>query len=144
MPKFLFQALAQARMNSLVQLSRALNDARVEKEAAIAQAVAQTKAEKLEAAADERQEQLIKVDKKSYLLTLSKHRSRTAKAISLCKSQCCGSGKTFISSGLACTILVFTDSTVAWLFTPELRPLFFWQVCIKMMKCIVKLKPTTI
>lgn len=64
MPKFLFQALAQARMNSLMQLSRALNDARVEKEAAIAQAVAQVKAEKLEAAADERQEQLIKVDKK--------------------------------------------------------------------------------
>lgn len=112
MPKFLFQALAQARMNSLMQLSRALNDARVEKEAAIAQAVAQTKAEKLEAAADERQEQLIKVDKKSYLLTLSNHRSRlqtlTAKSISLCKSQCCGSGKTFIRSGLACAILVFT------------------------------------
>ena len=67
-------------MNSLMQLSRALNDARVEKEAAIAQAVAQTKAEKLEAAADERQEQLIKVDKKRYLLTLSNHRSRTANA----------------------------------------------------------------
>ena len=55
------QALAQARMNSLMQLSRALNDARVEKEAAVAQAVAHTKAEKMEAAADERQEQLIKV-----------------------------------------------------------------------------------
>ena len=48
-------------MNSLMQLSRALNDARVEKEAAIAQAVAQAKADKMEAAADERQEQLIKV-----------------------------------------------------------------------------------
>lgn len=47
-------------MNSLMQFSRALNDARVEKEAAIAQAVAQAKAEKMEAAADERQEQLIK------------------------------------------------------------------------------------
>lgn len=80
MPKFLFQALAHARMNSLMQLSRALNDARVEKEAAIAQAVAQTKAEKLEAAADERQEQLIKVDKKSYRQTLSDHRSRAANA----------------------------------------------------------------
>lgn len=55
------QALAQARMNSLMQLSRALNDARVEKEAAIAQAVAHAKAEKMEAVADERQEQLIKV-----------------------------------------------------------------------------------
>ena len=51
-------------MNSLMQLSRALNDARVEKEAAVAQAVAQVKAEKMEAAADERQEQLIKVDNK--------------------------------------------------------------------------------
>ena len=50
-------------MNSLIQLSRALNDARVEKEAAIAQAVAHAKAEKMEAAADERQEQLIKVSK---------------------------------------------------------------------------------
>ena len=91
MPKFLFQALAQARMNSLMQLSRALNDARVEKEAAIAQAVAQVKAEKLEAAADERQEQLIKVDKKSYLLSLSNHRSRTASTYCeghfFCKSQ---------------------------------------------------------
>lgn len=117
MPKFLFQALAQARMNSLMQLSRALNDARVEKEAAIAQAVAQTKAEKLEAAADERQEQLIKVDKKSYLLTLSNHRSRlqTLTAISLCKSQCCGSGKTFIRSGLACAILVFTVQLLGFL-----------------------------
>lgn len=55
------QALAQARMNSLMQLSRALNDARVEKEAAIAQAVAHAKAEKMEAVADERQEQLLKV-----------------------------------------------------------------------------------
>ena len=44
-----------------MQLSRALNDARLEKEAAVAQAVANTKAEKMEAAADERQEQLIKV-----------------------------------------------------------------------------------
>lgn len=48
-------------MNSLMQLSRALNDARLEKEAAIAQAVAHAKAEKMEAVADERQEQLIKV-----------------------------------------------------------------------------------
>ena len=48
-------------MNSLLQLSRALNDARLEKEAAVAQAVAHAKAEKMEAAADERQEQLIKV-----------------------------------------------------------------------------------
>ena len=48
-------------MNSLMQLSRALNDARLEKEAAVAQAVANAKAEKMEAAADERQEQLIKV-----------------------------------------------------------------------------------
>ena len=63
MHTFLSQALAQARMNSLIQLSRALNDARVEKEAAIAQAVAHAKAEKMEAAADERQEQLIKVSK---------------------------------------------------------------------------------
>ena len=106
-------------MNSLMQLSRALNDARVEKEAAIAQAVAQAKAEKLEAAADERQEQLIKVDKKSYLLKLSNHRSRlqtlTAKAISLCKFQCCGSGKTFTSSGLACAILVFTVQLLGFL-----------------------------
>ena len=53
--------MAQARMNSLMQLSRALNDARLEKEAAIAQAVAHAKAEKMEAVADERQEQLIKV-----------------------------------------------------------------------------------
>jgi len=44
-----------------MQLSRALNDARLEKEAAIAQAVAHAKAEKMEAVADERQEQLIKV-----------------------------------------------------------------------------------
>ena len=44
-----------------MQLSRALNDARLEKEAAVAQAVANAKAEKMEAAADERQEQLIKV-----------------------------------------------------------------------------------
>ena len=64
MVELLPQALAQARMNSLMQLSRALNDARVEKEAAVAQAVAQVKAEKMEAAADERQEQLIKVDNK--------------------------------------------------------------------------------
>lgn len=48
-----------------MQFSRALNDARVEKEAAIAQAVAQAKAEKMEAAADERQEQLIKVTGKT-------------------------------------------------------------------------------
>ena len=52
-------------MNSLMQFSRALNDARVEKEAAVAQAVAQAKAEKMEAAADERQEQLIKVEGKA-------------------------------------------------------------------------------
>ena len=127
MPKFLFQALAQARMNSLMQLSRALNDARVEKEAAIAQAVAQTKAEKLEAAADERQEQLIKVDKKSYLLTLSNHRSRTANAY--CEGhffmQITMLWKREDRSGLACAILVFNDSTVAWLITPELRPLYF-------------------
>ena len=49
-------------MNSLMQLSRALNDARLEKEAAIAQAVAHAKAEKMEAVADEHQEQLIKVN----------------------------------------------------------------------------------
>ena len=54
-------------MNSLMQLSRALNDARVEKEAAVAQAVAHAKAEKMEAAADERQEQLIKVEKSHFL-----------------------------------------------------------------------------
>lgn len=128
MPKFLFQALAQARMNSLMQLSRALNDARVEKEAAIAQAVAQTKAEKLEAAADERQEQLIKVDKKSYLLTLSNHRSRTANAY--CE------GHFFIQITMlwkredlhkkwSCLCNTGIHSTVAWLITPELRPLFF-------------------
>lgn len=58
---FYSQALAQLRMSSLMQLSRALNDARLEKEAAVAQAVANAKAEKMEAAADERQEQLIKV-----------------------------------------------------------------------------------
>lgn len=44
-----------------MQLSRTLHDARLEKEAAVAQAVANAKAEKMEAAADERQEQLIKV-----------------------------------------------------------------------------------
>ena len=59
-------------MNSLMQLSRALNDARVEKEAAVAQAVAHAKAEKMEAAADERQEQLIKVEKSYFLHPLMK------------------------------------------------------------------------
>lgn len=133
-------------MNSLMQLSRALNDARVEKEAAIAQAVAQTKAEKLEAAADERQEQLIKVDKKSYLLTLSNHRSRTANAY--CE------GHSFVQIPMlwkredlhkkwSCLCTTGIHSTLAWLFTPELRPLSFGQVCITMMKCIVKLKPAT-
>ena len=58
-------------MNSLMQFSRALNDARVEKEAAIAQAVAQAKAEKMEAAADERQEQLIKVTGKTHIASLN-------------------------------------------------------------------------
>ena len=133
-------------MNSLMQLSRALNDARVEKEAAIAQAVAQTKAEKLEAAADERQEQLIKVGKKSYLLTLSNHRSRTANAY--CE------GHSFVQIPMlwkredlhkkwSCLCTTGIHSTLAWLFTPELRPLSFGQVCITMMKCIVKLKPAT-
>ena len=54
-----------------MQFSRALNDARVEKEAAIAQAVAQAKAEKMEAAADERQEQLIKVTGKTTLIWMT-------------------------------------------------------------------------
>ena len=64
------QALAQARMNSLIQLSRALNEARAEKETAVAQAIAQTKADQMEAAADAKEEQLIKVSLKSKLFVL--------------------------------------------------------------------------
>lgn len=48
-------------MNSLIQLSRALNEARAEREAAVAHAIAQTKADRMEAAADAKEEQLIKV-----------------------------------------------------------------------------------
>jgi len=55
------QVLAQTRMNSLLQLSKAINDAQAEREQAIAQALLQAKADKLEAVAEARQEQLIKV-----------------------------------------------------------------------------------
>ena len=48
-------------MNSLLQLSRTLQDARAEKEAAVAQALAHASADKMEAVADARQEQFIKV-----------------------------------------------------------------------------------
>ncbi|KAK3711927.1 hypothetical protein QZH41_009429 [Actinostola sp. cb2023] len=55
------EVLAQTRMNSLLQLSKAINDAQAEREQAIAQALMQAKADKLEAVAEARQEQLIKV-----------------------------------------------------------------------------------
>lgn len=48
-------------MNSLLQLSKAINDAQAEREQAIAQALLQAKADKLEAVAEARQENLIKV-----------------------------------------------------------------------------------
>ena len=48
-------------MNSLLQLSRTLQDARAEKEAAVAQALAHASADKIEAVAEARQEQFIKV-----------------------------------------------------------------------------------
>ena len=63
-------------MNSLIQLSRALNEARAEKEAAVAQAIAQTKADRMEAAADAKEEQLIKV---SMYLTLASQRTQNCR-----------------------------------------------------------------
>ncbi|XP_031570726.1 deformed epidermal autoregulatory factor 1 homolog [Actinia tenebrosa] len=54
------EVLAQTRMNSLLQLSKAINDAQAEREAAIAQTLLHAKADKLEAVAEARQEQLIK------------------------------------------------------------------------------------
>jgi hypothetical protein len=49
-------------MNSLLQLSKAINDAQAERDAAIAHTLLQAKADKLEAVAEARQEQLIKVE----------------------------------------------------------------------------------
>lgn len=53
--------LAQTRMNSLMQLSRALMEAKQEKESAVAQALIEAKTERLENAADAKQQELLKV-----------------------------------------------------------------------------------
>ena len=48
-------------MNSLMQLSRALMEAKQEKESAVAQALIEAKTERLETAADTKQQDLLKV-----------------------------------------------------------------------------------
>ena len=48
-------------MNSLMQLSRALMEAKQEKETAVAQALIEAKTERLESAADAKQQELLKV-----------------------------------------------------------------------------------
>lgn len=48
-------------MNSLMQLSRALMEAKQEKENAVAQALIEAKTERLETAADAKQQELLKV-----------------------------------------------------------------------------------
>ena len=48
-------------MNSLMQLSRALMEAKQEKESAVAQALIEAKTERLENAADAKQQELLKV-----------------------------------------------------------------------------------
>lgn len=48
-------------MNSLMQLSRALMEAKQEKESAVAQALIEAKTERLESAADAKQQELLKV-----------------------------------------------------------------------------------
>lgn len=48
-------------MNSLMQLSRALMEAKQEKESAVAQALIEAKTERLETAADAKQQELLKV-----------------------------------------------------------------------------------
>ena len=53
--------LAQTRMNSLMQLSRALMEAKQEKETAVAQALIEAKTERLENAADAKQQEILKV-----------------------------------------------------------------------------------
>lgn len=55
------QVLAQTRMDSLMQLSRALMEAKQEKESAVAQALIEAKTERLENAADAKQQELLKV-----------------------------------------------------------------------------------
>ncbi len=48
-------------MNSLMQLSRALMEAKQEKESAVAQALIEAKTERLETAADAKQQEILKV-----------------------------------------------------------------------------------
>ena len=48
-------------MNSLMQLSRALMEAKQKKENAVAQALVEAKTEQLESAADAKQQELLKV-----------------------------------------------------------------------------------
>jgi hypothetical protein len=48
-------------MNSLMQLSRALMEAKQEKESAVAQALIEAKTERLENAADAKQQEILKV-----------------------------------------------------------------------------------
>ena len=50
-------------MNSLMQLSRALMEAKQEKENAVAQALVEAKTERLESAADAKQQELLKVSR---------------------------------------------------------------------------------
>ncbi|XP_048578402.1 deformed epidermal autoregulatory factor 1 homolog [Nematostella vectensis] len=54
------ELLSQTRMNSLIQLTKALNDAQAEREQAVQQALQHAKADKMEAVADARQQQFIK------------------------------------------------------------------------------------